>query len=123
MAAMSDPKGPLPAYSLYEAADSQWFFLACLTPAFWTKLLVTLERYDLLADPALQDGPLATTDAALAARVRAELESIFRAQPRDHWMRVLADADVPRGPVAPEPARNRASDGTTGEIEPFRVGD
>ena len=99
MAAMGDPKGPSPAYQLYETADGKWFFLACLTPAFWTKLLVTLERYDLLADPELQDGPLTMTDSALRARVRAELQSIFHSQSRDHWMRVLADADVPRGPV------------------------
>ena len=99
MSGLRDPKGVSPGYSLYEAAGGEWFFVGCLTPAFWTKLLLILDLPELLADPELQDGPLAMTDPGISARVRAHLAPVFASQSREHWMQVLAEADVPRGPV------------------------
>ena len=99
MSGLRDPKGVSPGYALYEAAGGDWFFVGCLTPAFWTKLLLILDLPELLADPELQDGPLAMTEPAISARVRARLAPVFASQSREHWMQVLAEADVPRGPV------------------------
>ena len=99
IATSGDPKGRVPPYGLYQAADGRWLFIACLTEAFWVKLALALGLDDLLADPALQDGPLAMGDPAVAPRVRARLEAAFRSKPRDAWLQLLDAADVPCGPV------------------------
>jgi crotonobetainyl-CoA:carnitine CoA-transferase CaiB-like acyl-CoA transferase len=50
--------GIIPAYRLYEAADGKWFYLGCVSPDFYHKLLIAIGRPELAADPRLENGPL-----------------------------------------------------------------
>ena len=95
----SDPRGVIPTYAFYRAADD-WLFVGALTDVFWVKLCNALERPDLLAHPDLQGIPLSFAQPPeRRAFVRRTLEEIFAARPRDEWLTRLSEHDVPCGPV------------------------
>ena len=85
-----------PTYRLYQAGDGQWFFLACGNQSFWVKLTKALGLERLADDPRF---------ASWVARLdhREELlpllEERFKSQPREHWLRTLAEHDIPAAPV------------------------
>jgi formyl-CoA transferase/CoA:oxalate CoA-transferase len=85
-----------PTYRLYQAGDGAWFFLACGNQAFWVKLCKALEMEDLAADPRFASWVLRldNKDALLPI-----LEVRFRAEPREHWLELLAKHDIPAAPV------------------------
>lgn len=92
-------RGGVPNYRLYECSDGLWLFLGTLTPAFFLKALDAMGLMELMAIEGV-DGELtnlwrpphnATAIAALDAR--------FAEKPREEWLRILHDADVPRAPV------------------------
>ncbi len=78
-------------YQAFQAKDG-YFVVACLTNAFFKRLVKALGREDLLADPAF-----ATNSARCQNRERVvrTLEDIFRTEGRDHWIRLCAEHDVP----------------------------
>ena len=92
-------KGGIPTYRLFEAADGRWFFLGCLTADFFNKLLIAIDRADLAAHPLFADGPLGMTTPEARDAIVPLLETLFRAQPRDHWLQLFREADVPAQPV------------------------
>ncbi|HUS82858.1 MAG TPA: CoA transferase, partial [Dehalococcoidia bacterium] len=94
-----DPKGPFPTYRVYRASDGEWFMLACLTPAFWTKLVLALDLVDWLADPRFEGAPVAIPVIEDREEIAGRLESLFATQPRQHWLDFLRENDVPAGPV------------------------
>jgi formyl-CoA transferase len=63
---------------------------------FWTGLLQVLERPDLADDPRFssREARVANYDA-----LDAELKSITQTRPRDHWLRLLEQHDIPHGPL------------------------
>jgi crotonobetainyl-CoA:carnitine CoA-transferase CaiB-like acyl-CoA transferase len=85
-----------PTYRLYQAGDGQWFFLACGNQGFWVKLCKALGLESLADDPRFASWMLrrANHDALLPL-----LEERFRNEPRDHWLRLLAEHDIPAAPV------------------------
>lgn len=93
------PGGPNATYTRYECADKKWFFLGALTPKFQLATFALLEIADIVDDPRI-DGDL---DAMLLvpnrAWVRARVAARFAAEPRDHWLGLLAEAGIPAGPV------------------------
>jgi len=93
-----DPRGVYPTYGLYRTADG-WIFVGALTQGFWVKLMMLLERVDLLAHPQLQTTPLAFGSPEIRALVRAALEPMFAARATAEWLRALDEADVPCGAV------------------------
>ena len=93
-----DPRGVYPTYGLYRTADG-WLFVGALTQRFWVKLMMLLERVDLLADPRLQTNPLAFGSPEIRSFVRAALEPMFRARTTTEWLHALGDADIPCGAV------------------------
>ena len=97
--AHGDPRGLYPNYGLYPTADG-WLLVGALTQAFWVKLLTTLDRLDLLADPRLQGDPLTFGRPEVRAFVRTELEPVFRTRTSGAWQDALRAADVPCGIVA-----------------------
>ena len=92
-------KGRIPAYRLFQAADGRWFFLGCLTADFFNKLLIAIDRPDLAANPLFADGPLGMTTPEARDAIVPLLETLFRTQPRDHWLQLFRAADVPAQPV------------------------
>ncbi len=79
------------------AADHKPFVIHLSSPAkFWEGLVKAVGRKDWLEDPRF---------ATRAARQRnyeellAELQTIFRTAPRDHWLAELNRLDVPSAPL------------------------
>jgi crotonobetainyl-CoA:carnitine CoA-transferase CaiB-like acyl-CoA transferase len=87
-----------PTYRLYQAGDGQWFFLACGNQSFWVKLCRALGRRDLADDPRFGSW-LSRRDHADA--LTPLLEEAFASRPRDEWLRILADHDIPCAPTQP----------------------
>lgn len=91
-------QGSIPDYRLYEAGDGQWFFVACGNPKFWHNLCVLLEHPEWISDPRYANVPFVFAPED-AVELIATLQGIFRTRPRDEWLRLLQEADVPCSPV------------------------
>jgi crotonobetainyl-CoA:carnitine CoA-transferase CaiB-like acyl-CoA transferase len=85
-----------PTYRLYQAGDGQWFFLACGNQTFWVKLCQVLGLEPLADDPRFASWVLRLDHRDELLPV---LEQAFAARPRDEWLRLLAEHDIPAAPV------------------------
>jgi crotonobetainyl-CoA:carnitine CoA-transferase CaiB-like acyl-CoA transferase len=92
-------KGPLPAYRLHQGSDGKWFYLGCISAEFYHKLLIAIDRTDLLTDERLGDTPLGQNTPEAQALLTPLFESLFLTQPRDHWVEFFRASDVPAQPV------------------------
>ena len=93
-----DPLGPIPCYRLFEAADGRYLFIACGNATFWNKFALAIERPDLVADPRFEGAPWGIPKENWQI-LKDLLEAIIRTRPRDEWLRILREADVPSAPV------------------------
>jgi crotonobetainyl-CoA:carnitine CoA-transferase CaiB-like acyl-CoA transferase len=84
--------GALPAYNVYETADSQYVTLAALEPKFWAEFLRLAGRPDL-------ESRHIPRDAAEGEATFRELAALFRTRTRAEWLALLADTDACVGPV------------------------
>jgi crotonobetainyl-CoA:carnitine CoA-transferase CaiB-like acyl-CoA transferase len=96
--AANDPLGPIPCYRLFEAADGRYLFIACGNATFWNKFALAIERPDLVADPRFENAPWGIPGEHWQT-LKDLLGEIIRARPRDEWLRILREADVPCAPV------------------------
>ncbi|MBM4439875.1 MAG: CoA transferase [Candidatus Rokubacteria bacterium] len=87
---------PSPAYRLYQAGDDEWFFLACGNQVIWVRLCGALGLSELAHDPRFASWMLRNDNAAALMPL---LEERFRTKPRDHWLALLAEHDVPAAAV------------------------
>ena len=87
---------PSPAYRLYQAGDGEWFFLACGNQVIWVRLCKALGWDDLAHDPRFASWMKRNDNAAVLMPL---LEERFRSEPRDHWLKLLAEHDVPAAAV------------------------
>lgn len=94
-----DPKGPFPTYRIYQAGDGNWFLLACLTPVFWTKLVLALDFVEWLADPRYVGAPVAIPVIEDRLEISERLKATFATQPMEYWVEFLRANDVPVAPV------------------------
>jgi len=92
-------KGAVPVYRLFEASDGLWFFVACGTAAFANKLLIAIGHTELAANPIFESAPWGLGTEEARALLVPLLEETFRGEPRDHWIGVLREYDVPAQPV------------------------
>ena len=83
---------------MYQAGDGGWFFLACGNQSFWAKLCKALGREDLVDDPRFGSW-LARRDNADA--LTPLLEAAFKSKPRDEWLKILAEYDIPAAGTQP----------------------
>jgi crotonobetainyl-CoA:carnitine CoA-transferase CaiB-like acyl-CoA transferase len=93
-----DPLGPIPCYRLFEASDGRYLFIACGNATFWNKFALALDRPDLVADPRFEGAPWGIPKENWQT-LKDILEPIIRTRPRDEWLRILREADVPSAPV------------------------
>lgn len=84
-------------YQAFQCSDGKWVAVAVTNDRFWRNLCKALNLSEELCNsPEFNTNP---------ARVRNRdkliplLEEIFRSKPRDYWLKVLTDNDVPCGPV------------------------
>ena len=92
-----DPLGPIPVYRLFKASDG-WLFIACGSPTFWNKLCLVLERPEMVSDPRFDGAPWAVSPAYWG-ELKALVQSIIETRPRDEWLRLLTESDIPSAPV------------------------
>jgi len=93
-----DPLGPIPVYRLFEAADGKYLFAACGNATFWGKFAIALDRPDLVGDPRFENAPWGIA-AEHWQPLKDIIEPIIRTRPRDQWLNILREADVPCAPV------------------------
>lgn len=82
--------GSMP-YNIYECADGKYLTLGIIEDHFWQRLRRTLGREDLPEDPFPPREDM--------ERAKAVLTGIFLTKPRDEWVRILWENDLPAGPV------------------------
>jgi len=83
--------GESPSYQVYRCADGERLALGAIEPKFWKELIAILELPELAA-ASMQTG----ASGAKAIRLLAER---FAQEPRDHWLRLAAERDLPLSPV------------------------
>jgi crotonobetainyl-CoA:carnitine CoA-transferase CaiB-like acyl-CoA transferase len=83
-------------YQSFEAADGGFVIVGAFTQAFWQRYCGAIGHPELAADPRYASN-------ALRLRHRDELvpllEQIMLTRPRDEWLALLEEADVPNAPV------------------------
>ncbi len=93
-----DPLGPIPCYRLFEASDGKYLFVACGNATFWGKFVLAVDRPELVSDPRFENAPWGIP-AEHWQTLKDILEPVIRTRPRDEWLRILREADVPCAPV------------------------
>ena len=93
-----DPLGPIPCYRLFEASDHKYLFAACGNATFWGKFVLALDLPELVSDPRFENAPWGIPTEHWQA-LKDILEPVIRAKPRDEWIKILREADVPCAPV------------------------
>ncbi len=89
------PLGASPSYRLYECGDGKFLFLATLFSYFFQRAVKAMGLEVALAEDVFPED------------VTALMEARFRQKPRDEWLEIMRDADVPAAPV--DPARGLAA--------------
>ncbi|MGE3856456.1 MAG: CoA transferase [Dehalococcoidia bacterium] len=82
--------------SLFECGDGRWIQFHTGARGSFERALIVLGRPDLVVEETGME-----MAAAMADEVWDFLEEVFRTQPAQHWVEVLAEADVPCMPVLP----------------------
>jgi len=93
-----DPLGPIPCYRLFEASDGKYLFAACGNSTFWGKFAIAIDRPELVSDPRFEAAPWGVPPEHWQA-LKDIIEPIIRTRPRDEWLAILREADVPCAPV------------------------
>jgi len=92
-------KGRVPIYRLFRCADDRWLFMACGTVRFYERMLELIGRPELRHDPRLPAPPWGLMALDAIAVIAPILEAAFESKPRDEWIRLLREADIPVQPV------------------------
>src|SRR5262249_21416341 len=85
-----------PTYRLYQGGDGVWFFLACGNQAFWGKLSTAMSMEEFRDDPRFGSWMLRLENSEALLPI---LEKRFAEKPAAEWLKILADHDIPAGPV------------------------
>jgi crotonobetainyl-CoA:carnitine CoA-transferase CaiB-like acyl-CoA transferase len=85
-----------PTYRLYRAGDREWFFLACGNQSFWVKLCKVLGKPEWESDPRFASW-FGRRDHA--DELTPLMEEAFASRPRDEWVRILTESDIPCAPT------------------------
>jgi crotonobetainyl-CoA:carnitine CoA-transferase CaiB-like acyl-CoA transferase len=93
-----DPLGPIPCYRLFEASDHKYLFVACGNATFWGKFVLGVDLPELVSDPRFENAPWGIPTEHWQA-LKDILEPVIRTKPRDEWVKILREADVPCAPV------------------------
>lgn len=78
-------------YNIYRCADGKHLTLGVIEEHFWHRLRDLVGRDDLPEDPF--------PPPQEAIRAREILTEMFAGKPRDEWVRILWEKDIPAGPV------------------------
>jgi crotonobetainyl-CoA:carnitine CoA-transferase CaiB-like acyl-CoA transferase len=90
--------GRHPTYRPVRAADA-WLACGALGGKFEARLLGILGIEDILDDPRLAGQTQNMLRPDVTGWAMEQVSAAFRARPRDHWLRELAAAGIPAGPL------------------------
>lgn len=93
------PGGANPCYTRYACSDGEWVFLGALIPKFIDRAFAVLGVADLLGDPRIGGEHDRVYEPGNRDWVRARIAAAFATRPRDEWLRSMAEADCPAGPL------------------------
>src|SRR5215212_5800258 len=99
-ATAGDPLGPVPVYRLFRASDGQYLFIAAGTPRFFHRLCLLLDHPEWISDARFSAAPWGVVDPEHRRALVELIEPIIAARPREEWLRLLTEADIPNAPVA-----------------------
>ncbi len=86
-----------PLYYVYQDRDGKWFAIAALqADRFWPQFCKALGIEELEKDPRFENQGVRGQNFD---ELKPRLLEIIRAQPRDHWLKLLDEAGVPAAPV------------------------
>lgn len=85
-----------PAHGVFEAADGHYLTVAAVEDPFWFALCDLIGRPDLAARDDLVDYARRTRHAD---EIDEAVAAAFRSRPRDEWLALLREHDVPAAPV------------------------
>ncbi len=92
-------RGGAPHYQLYKCADGEWFFLATLSQAFFLRCLEAVDMMELLTMEGVEGEFANLMTPPMREEAIARLDKKFLEKPRDEWLRIFREHDVPSGPV------------------------
>lgn len=100
------PQGASASFKLYECGDGRWLFLGTLFAHFFVKATEVTGVLEQLRAEAAERGDPMTGGAFGGAmpptppgRIRELMEIRLKQEPRDHWMKLFVENDVPAGMV------------------------
>src|SRR5262249_15061366 len=85
-----------PTYRLYQGGDGEWFVLACRNQAFGARLCRAMGMEEFTNDPRFGSWILRQQNNEALLPV---FEKRFGEKPAAEWLKILADHDIPAGPV------------------------
>ncbi len=92
-----NPLGPIPVYRLYQAQDD-WLFVACGNTTFWNKFCLALQQPEWVSDPRYEKAPWGIVPED-RDELAEKIAPIIASKPREEWLRILREHDVPCAPV------------------------
>jgi crotonobetainyl-CoA:carnitine CoA-transferase CaiB-like acyl-CoA transferase len=91
-------RGMMPMVRAYQGGDGQWFVLSAASVGFFTSLCSVLDHDEWHLDPLFAGAPLLILPPQ-SAQVISILQTIFYTKPRDEWISILREANIPCSPV------------------------
>ena len=82
-------------YQSFPASDG-FFILGCANQGLWERMCHTIGRPEFLEDPRFTTN---TDRVVHRAECVAVLSGIFETKTTDHWVKLIADAGIPIGPI------------------------
>ena len=85
----------LTPYQSFPSSDG-FFILGCANQGLWERMCHAIERPGLLKDPRFSTNTDRVEHRAECVEVLSE---VFRTKPTEHWVKLIADAGIPCGPI------------------------
>ncbi len=83
-------------YQAFKCSDGKWVAVAVTNERFWSNLCKALGMEELCIDERFSSNPKRVENRNVLIPL---LEKVFSEKPRDYWVKLLEEHDVPCGPV------------------------
>jgi formyl-CoA transferase len=83
-------------YQAFKCSDNKWIVVAVANERQWNNLCKAIKLEELCRDERFSTNPKRVENRHILIPI---LERIFLEKPRDYWLKVLEENDVPCGPV------------------------
>jgi len=94
----TDPLGPYAVIRLFKGSDGLYLIVDCTSVRFCQRLAAAIGHPALFDDPRFKQAPWLVPKAHIQ-ELKDTLDEAFLARPRDEWVRILKQYEVPAAPV------------------------